>query len=49
MRKEEMGKDEGEENQGDRMFIQRDVYTKYFRYTAKMEVYTNFVYTSKLE
>ena len=35
-------------NQGDRRFIQRDVYTKYFRYTEKMEVYTKFVYTTKL-
>ena len=35
-------------NQGDRRFIKRDVYTKYFRYTAKMEGYTKFVYTAKL-
>jgi len=30
-------------------FIPRDVYTKYFRYTTKMEGYAKFAYTAKLE
>jgi hypothetical protein len=34
---EEVGKDERKENQGDRRFIQRDVYTQYCRYNPKME------------
>ncbi|MGB2841449.1 MAG: hypothetical protein WBC40_03050 [Halobacteriota archaeon] len=32
----------------EREFIQRDVYTKYFRYTAKMEGYAKFVYAANL-
>jgi len=43
-------KDEKKENQGDRSFIQRDVYTQYCRYNAKLGRYMQYCrYTTLYE
>jgi hypothetical protein len=38
---------ERDENKGEKRVSHRVVYVKYFGYTAKMERYTKFVYTTK--